>query len=683
MMSPHDGLFRRVTAGALALLLLAPSLALAAASEVHTVYLVPATDSVLASMVLTAKGQRDPVLLVDLEDQSNVRQVASLWKGERVCLARSATPRAMATLMESIAGRPCTVVGDLADLAHQLWPEPKRVVLFPESDYGAMLRAAAFASLLDAALFPVADAARFQIAALAPWRPESVAVSGSGWSSAASDRALPNIDDAGARENWRGAEDPHAVVVANPNDRNGIFSPSSLSLVAPLLSALHAAPLLLVSDPSPEVIEREVTAAIDRHRWPVSHIILVGDELGLRSHRIPDPVLEAGGPVARGGGKVVRVELFSEIQNDRPQDFVVGRVVADNAVIASLNLARRLHGPPLRKGRPAIFLANADQVFALGETISRATVQDLQNVGVPVRAFYREDVTPEVSQQSLAQTDVLVWEGHPRDLTLEERGGIAVDVAPQIVVLQGCYTLDRSDPFILIEKGTQAIVATSAAIYSASGSSLARAFLDRAVNDGTDIGTALRDARNYLLAVAHLKRERGHQDWRKTWRAALAFSLWGDPFMKLPLRPGKPTQSQSQWRFVDAAGDPTPPATRRSAPAPLAAPALELTIPKARLRPISVGKYRASPPPRAMLSSILWREEGDEHRSAIELFYTSAKIAAPAAVCAPNGDWGVTSLYAPRSKLLFVLALPERSAAESKPERRTVRFAIRDDCASP
>ena len=91
---------------------------------------------------------------------------------------------------------------------------------------------------------------------------------------------------------------------------------------------------------------------------------------------------------------------------------------------------------------------------------------------------YRDAVTPAVIQEALEHADLLVWEGHARDLTLEERGGIAVERTPPLVVLQGCYTLDRSDPFILFERGTEAIVATSAAIYSASGSAFARALFD-------------------------------------------------------------------------------------------------------------------------------------------------------------------------------------------------------------
>ena len=679
----------------------------ATAEQNHTVYLVPSADAVLSSMVTSAFALRDPVLLFDAEDHAAVRQAAAEWTGPRACFYRADTPPNAVALMESIAGRGCTRIDDLTAFARQLWPTPESVIAFPETDYESMLRAAALAPVVGAALWPVVDPARTPLR-VDGWQPKAWYVSGRGWPGTS--HSIDSMAAALQLLRTTGGESfqPPAVVIANPADRLGMFSPSRLSLIAPLVSAMHRAPLILVGDADPDAVERQVLQAIDDNDLGVGTIVLVGDELALRSHRIPDPVFEAGGPAARGGGKIVRVELFSEVQNDRPQDFAVGRIVADDTVHASLNLARRLHGPPPSHKRPVIFLANADKVFALGETISRTTVQDLQNVGVPVRTFYREEVTPEVSQQSLRQTDVLVWEGHPRDLTLEERGGVAVDTAPDVVVLQGCYTLDRSDPFILIEKGTQAIVATTAAVYSASGSALARALFDSLVNDRADLGTALRNARNYLLAIAHLKRERGHKDWRKSWRAAMAFALWGDPLMRLPLKAGKPTQAQAQWRLQEPAARP-PSGPRKTAARPPRSDdtaALELDVPRARMRPIAVDDDRASIAPRARLSGILWRHPGEDRRWLRELYFSAITIPEEATrtiseggspeptrgnspedirVCPPDPQWGVTSLYAPRSRTLFVVALPEWEESNQKPGKQRVLFPLvsgANGCAS-
>ena len=235
---------------------------------------------------------------------------------------------------------------------------------------------------------------------------------------------------------------------------------------------------------------------------------------------------------------------------------------------------------------------------------------------------------------------MLVWEGHARDLTLEERGGIAAQRTPPLVVLQGCYTLDRSDPFILFERGTQAIVATSAAIYSASGSAFARALLDALLYDGADLGTAVRNARNYLLAVTELKKRRGHTDWTKTYRAALAFALWGDP----TARPALP---------VGGAQAPA----RRSGGSTAAR--LDLSIPKRRLETASVGRYAADPVPRAMLSGLILRDGARRERVLKQLFF--AAVSAPpdlTAACPPAAGWEVVSFFAPRTRTLSVLARP-------------------------
>jgi hypothetical protein len=334
----------------------------------------------------------------------------------------------------------------------------------------------------------------------------------------------------------------------------------------------------------------------------------------------------------------VRVELFSELQQMRPQDYAVGRFVAEDAALGSMTLARQLT-VGLGAAKRVVLLSNADQQFALGETISRTTASEMRNAGIKVRARYGDEVTPAAIQEALERANILLWEGHARDLTLEERGGVPAQRTPPLVILQGCYTLDRSDPFILLERGTQAIVATSAAIYSASGSAFARALVDALVYDGADLGTAVRNARNYLLALTELKQRRKHDDWPKTYRAALAFALWGDPTARPDLAVQTPKIAPAEWRLNGAA--------------------LDLSIPKRRLDEASVGRYTAEPVPRAMLSGLILRDGNQRQRTIKELFF--AVTQAPehsTAACAPTGDWDVVSLYAPRTRTLSVLARP-------------------------
>jgi hypothetical protein len=615
--------------------------------------LVPADDTALAALLLAGAGPSRPVLLFDPRNDGALAHYARGRKGPFECVHGPTTAKTAALLLEKAAGAGCRTVTDLSALARELWPEATSAIVAAPSDYPWLLRAAAFAGATGTALL-VADDAPSLRARLQTWKLVSLLLTPpvAAWlpelRGAAGDLRAVEASEFLTAEllHQRGAEPPTEVVVANPADRLGLFSPSSLSLLAPLVATRHRAPLFLAADADPARIERDVAAWIERHRMRPTHVVLVGDELALGSHRVPDPVAGAGGPAALGGGTEVRVELFSQIQNGRPQDYAVGRIVGEDAAAASATLARSIHDRHGLAGKPAIFLSNADEVFALGETISRTTANELRNVGVPVRSYYRDAITPRVIRKALEGTELLVWEGHARDLTLEEQGGIAADAAPDLVVLQGCYTLDRSDPFILLERGTQAIVATSAAIYSASGSAFARAFVDSLLYDDADLGTAVRNARNYLLAVVEMKKLRRHGDWHKTYRAALAFALWGDPTTRVPLKTSAPVKKPVRWQDEGAQ--------------------LDLHIPRGRLPKAAAGRYRAEPAPRAMLSGLILKDGDATSRRIKDLYFAAETHAAAVKACAPGKGWDVVSLYAPRTQTLSVLARPDWDRVESE-----------------
>jgi hypothetical protein len=622
------------------------ALALLSPSDAHAqqlpVRVVPADDAALASMFLIGGGRQAPVILFAPGDADALRRYIVQSERPVECFVRAATSAAQRTLLEATAGTACTTIDNLATLAWQLWPGAKAVVAAPSASYESLLQGAALAAAAGAALLPVNGDAAALAAQLSTHGVDTVyQLRGAALPPPAGARVMAlDSADAVARETLRllGEPRPTLLVVANPKDRLGLFSPSSLSLLAPLVAAAHHAPLVLVADAAADAVEAEVYRFIAAHQLAPTAIYLVGDELALRSHRVPDPVLQAGGKEALGGARDVRVELFSELQQMRPQDYAVGRFVAEDAALGSMTLARQLN-VGLGAAKRVVLLSNADQQFALGETISRTTASEMRNAGMKVRARYGDEVTPAAIQEALERANDLLWEGHARDLTLEERGGVPAQRTPPLVILQGCYTLDRSDPFILLERGTQAIVATSAAIYSASGSAFARALVDALVYDGADLGTAVRNARNYLLALTELKQRRKHDDWPKTYRAALAFALWGDPTARPDLAVQTPKIAPAEWRLNGAA--------------------LDLSIPKRRLDEATVGRYTAEPVPRAMLSGLILRDGNQRQRTIKELFF--AVTQAPehtTAACAPTADWDVVSLYAPRTHTLSVLARP-------------------------
>lgn len=633
-----------------------------AARAAPSLHLVEAQDGPLASVMIAAYGKEEPVLLFDPQDADAVRETAALLPFARRCIVRAdRTGTTAAALMAEVAGAPCLAVAGALELARALWAEPEAVVVYRDADSDARVRAEGFAAAVGAALLPLGNDDPVSSTTLAPWTPARLFLASDGLEIEPNGfertRIITATELLRAFRKHTGA-DPETLILTNPQDLGGRFSPSRLSTISGLAAALHRSPVFPVPSADPVEIETFAETLMRRANFTPRQILLVGDELALRSHRIPDPVLAAGGPEARGGGTIVRVEIFSGIEKELPQQFPVGRIVAENAVYASLSLARRMHVESKMRGKPVIVLANADEIFRLGETIARTTVDELRNVGVPVRSYFRGEITPEVSQQALGQTDVLVWEGHPRDLTLEEGGGIAIERAPGLVVLQGCYTLDRNDPLILIEKGTQAIVATSAAIYSAPGSGFARALFDSMIYEGADLGTAVRDARNYLLALTKLKQARGHREWQKTYRAALAFALWGDPTYRPKLNVGRPDVRPLTWEVDEES--------------------LTLTVPRRRLREVVVDGFRASPVPRAMLGGVVERE--GESRRAKEMYGTT--LAVPPGrthVCPPADGWTVVSFYAPATGLLTLLAMPNAEDLGIVPPTGTFRFPLAVD----
>jgi hypothetical protein len=639
---------------------------LALAAPPPAVRLVPVTDVPLAVMTLVGEGSVRPVLLYDARDPGVVEHYLDGRRGRIECVLRPDQSDSLGPLLAERTGKPCAEVGDLVARARTLWPNATAGIVTAAGDYEWLLRAAAFAGATGAALVVLEDDAALTRERLGDWgvktlyvtppvvaRPELETLG-------RTVEGVPNAQDLTRRLLAMAPEPPALVVVTNPADRLGRFSPSSLSLLAPLVATMHRAPLVLAKSAEPAAVELQVRRFVGRHGLEPTHVALVGDELALRSHRVPDPVLEAGGPEALGGGREVRVELFSQIQEWKPQDLAVGRLVAEDASQASAVLARQLHDRATPR-RPVVFLSNADEVFALGETISRTTTHELKNAGVPLRAYFREQVTPQVIRRALADTDVLVWEGHARDLTLEERGGVAADRTPAVVVLQGCYTLDRSDPFILMERGTRAIVATSAAIYSSSGSAFARALFDSLVYDGADLGTAVRNARNMLLALTLLKRARGHADWTKTYRAALAFALWGDPTTRPALEKRKTGRTPVRWRLGDGT--------------------LSLSIPQGRLPRVDVGRYRAAPAPRAMLSGLILKDGERPERWVKDLYFTVQQTSRAASHVCPIGDWNVVSLHAPQTGTLTVLVRSAWDHVDKGEPATEVRFRLVEDAA--
>ncbi|MFO7157003.1 MAG: hypothetical protein DIU72_010360 [Pseudomonadota bacterium] len=445
------------------------------------------------------------------------------------------------------------------------------------------------------------------------------------------------------------------LVAVAPADARGPFSPPKLSLVAvPYVLAKGAALAYVGEGPGEGKTPEDVVHQLESQgEGPFDFITLIGDWLAIPLREVQDI-----DQVARGAEnpRVHKIPPFVDLEG-APSDRYVGRLAALDAFDLSRWIARIVHGIEAKGVDGVLVFANAHDKFILGETISRTTSAELANAGVKVRSYYRDQITKELIERELPRHALVLWEGHPTDLTLGDDALPAPGrpLPPATVFLQGCYTLDRSDPFVLVERGANAVLGTYMAVYSSSGSAFARAYVNAQVHRGATAGEALASARNYLLTVVELKKRRGFSDWRKTLRAALSFDLWGDPEAPPPVQTRAPKKPAVAAR--------------------LRGNRLTVTIPASPLPLAQAGPYEASVRPGGALAGLydfVENEEGEVvGRRLSELFFVEVELPesfgdAPT-ISAPYPEQTYAWVFSPRTRTLSLLihqdALPRPGAA--------------------
>ncbi len=455
-----------------------------------------------------------------------------------------------------------------------------------------------------------------------------------------------------------GGDLPPHVVITNPSDTEGRFSPPHLSLMAPLFAIARNAPLVLTSG-RPDDLERDLEE-FEKKYGDVSHVTLIGDYLGIRMREMLDPDQVHEG---KEDPRVFKVPSLGGMVDLEPSEYAVGRLAAQDAHDLSLQIGRIL-APRRALGsveRPALMLANADEIFVMAELVSMATVQEMENVGWEVSAHYGDTIDRELIFEEMPGKEVVVWTGHPRDLTVDYDIGIVDQrLDASLVFLQGCYTLDRSDPYVLAQQGAAGVIGTYMAVYSASGSAFAKTILDAMLYFGADQGEAMMHARNYLLSYVAMKKKRGHREWRKTWRAALSFDLWGDPTAVTV--PPRRSPKMAPARLMHE-GD-----------------TLRFDVPTGRFPKIAAGRYTLETAPAGQLGAIYTRSDrwGDERR--MQPFYFGwvdlpDRDTEPALQTEiPDNEW--VSLWTPHRRRLYLMV---HNRAEQSVGREALVFRFLPD----
>jgi hypothetical protein len=435
-------------------------------------------------------------------------------------------------------------------LWRELFPKAERVVVCPAEPRGQLLQAACLAGVLGAPLF-VTHGSRGESAdlrqQLATWGTKRIYAIGSAGklTRSLSDVAINRLADEAAvaaahRKHLAKKGLIRTLVVANPaDDKDGLGGTASL---APWIALQKGAALLLTNAAGDNVETIVKDALVDERLRSTNALILVADLKAIPTQKRPNPI---------PGDKDAEIEMepFTPTGTE-PCTFATGRLFHEDLAIVPLMLARdRLLA---REGtRRALVASNPGGSLPLLETFSRSTILELRNAGYQTRTLLGKDLNRDSLRRRMAECDVILWEGHHSTLVKEwNMPEWDEPLRPSLVFLQSCLALQDWKAQPLLSRGAVAVVGTATRTYSGSGGACSLAFFNALLYDNATLGGALCQAKNFLLAYAMLKEKRLGVDAHRTGanlRAAWAFTLWGDPTLKLP-RPQAPDEPRAPIR---------------------------------------------------------------------------------------------------------------------------------------
>src|SRR5581483_6114800 len=158
-------------------------------------------------------------------------------------------------------------------------------------------------------------------------------------------------------------------------------------------------------------------------------------------------------------------------------------------------------------------------------------------------ALFENEVKADDLRRLLPEADIFLWEGHYRTMVDDFKLPTWNEpLRPSLVFLQSCLALNEAETQPLFRRGAVALVGSSTRTYSGTGGAFTLAFFDAVMYEDQSLGGALRQGKNFLLAYSLLKQKRLGEKAKLAGaneRSSWAFTLWGDPTLKLP-RPDAP-----------------------------------------------------------------------------------------------------------------------------------------------
>lgn len=576
-------------------------------------------DEGLLSLTATLAAANNPsVLLVDTKTTSKPnREFLKQFRPERI-VPCGAFPDGIPDLDRRMEIQTEPAIewqrGPPEALWKKFFPQAERVVVVPSAPRRQLLQAACLAGALKAPLYVTSGDAKESVdmlRRLADWGTRQVFVIGSAAARCPETTKIaivPLFDEkavaAAYCEEHLKKGPINALVIANPADAKL----GGMSVLAPWLAIERRALLLLTNDAGDNCSElvRETLQA-QKHIRP-EYLILVGSLQAIPMQKRPNPLA--------GKDAEIEMEPLTPV-GDTPFTFATGRLFHEDRGMIPLLLARQqlLEKPPA--ARKALIVSNPGDSLPLLETFSRHTGNELRNNGYETTALFGKEVSRNELRQLLPDQDIFLWEGHYKTLIDNYQFLTWTEpTRPSLVFLQSCLALKEFEAQPLFRRGTLSIVGTSTRTYSGTGGAFTLAFFDALLYDDLPLGGALRQAKNYLLAYSLLKQKRFDGDAKfagVNLRSAWAFTLWGDPMLKLP-RPQPPSDALPCVRH-EIKGD-----------------TLTVHLPQRSYEIVKVDRYEARMRPNARLAGLLTASEDDQDkRNFVPFVFVEVKfLTAPA-----------------------------------------------------
>jgi hypothetical protein len=417
------------------------------------------------------------------------------------------------------------------------------------------------------------------------------------------------------------------VIVANPADTRDELG--GTSALAPWIAVRKRAALLLTNAEGTnvgEVMDRDLRRESLRH---VESMLIVANLKAIPMWQRPNPI---------AGDKDPHIEMEPLTPSgNRPFTFATGRLFHADRAVVPLMLARQRLVAEASVPRKALVASNSGGGLCLLETFSRNTIEALRKAGYQTTTLIGSQVSRDEVRKQLPRHDLFLWEGHSGTLMNDYEFPTWDEPLPAtFVFLQSCLALTEARASSVLSRGAVAVIGSSTRTYSGSGGACSLSFFNALLYEDRPVGEALRQAKNFLLAYSLLKEKRLGKGATRTGanlRSAWAFTLWGDPTLKLP-QPRREPSAEPQTPFVrhQVQGN-----------------TIIVSLPGEAKNVVRTEKYQTTLLPNGRAAGLVRKEKIEERRPLVPFVFAEVKL--------PKGRAGQTprlSSRLPSSRWVFV-----------------------------